>query len=221
MNKLTNETLFDAIGELDEDLIAEARETEAAPAKKASRFPLRRALSLAACFAAVFAVSALLLISPLSLSDQAQGENIDVAPYGHEVPGEPSETGLDFSHEQRGDETGKQDAEVADEPTEKVPEEDAESPEKAHGDKPCPTADTKSAERIEASAAEKSAEPGESDRENTGEKKQDDAPTCAEDGKNGTDARKWLKVGIAAGIAALVTAIFMIAAKQRNGKDRK
>ena len=37
MNKLTNETLFDAIGELDEDLIAEARETEAAPAKKASR----------------------------------------------------------------------------------------------------------------------------------------------------------------------------------------
>lgn len=220
MNKLTNETLFDAIGELDEDLIAEARETEAAPAKKASRFPLRRALSLAACFAAVFAVSALLLISPLSLSDQAEEEIINFGSSEHDSPAMPSENGLDFSHEQRGDETGKQDAEVADEPTEKVPEEDAESPEKAHGDKPCPTSDTKSAERIEASAAEKSAEPGESDRENTGEKKQDDAPTYAEDSKNAADG-KWLKIGIAAGIAALVTAIFMIAAKQRNGKDRK
>ncbi len=220
MNKLTNETLFDAIGELDEDLIAEARETEAAPAKKTSRFPLRRVMSLAACFAAVFAVSALLLISPLSLSDKAaEGEVIDAGPSEHESPGPSQETGLDFSHEQRGDETGKQDAEMADEPTEKVHEEAADSPEKSCGEEPCPTADTKSAERIEAADAEKSVEPVMNDGEVNKGNNQSSAPIYAED-SNGTEG-KWLKIGIAAGIAALVTAVCMIAAKQRNGKDKK
>lgn len=213
MNKLTNETLFDAIGELDEDLIAEARETEAAPAKKTSRFPLRRAMSLAACFAAVFAVSALLLISPLSLSDKAaEGEVIDAGPSEHESPGPSQETGLDFSHELRGDETGKHGADEADEPTEKVHKE-------THGEEPCPTADTKSAERIEAADAEKSAEPVKTDGEVNKGNNQSSAPIYAED-SNGTEG-KWLKIGIAAGIAALVTAVCMIAAKQRNGKDKK
>ena len=211
MNKLTNETLFDAIGELDEDLIAEARVT--APVKKASLSPLRRALSLAACFAAVFAVSALLLISPLSLSDQTEGESINGELSEPGFPDVPSETHFDFSKKQDGDETEKHRTEEADEPLEKGPEE-------ADGEELRPTADTKSAERIEAADAEKSADPGKSNGENTGEKKQDDAPTYAEDSKNGTDG-KWLKVGIAAGIAALVTAVCMIATKRRNGKDRK
>ena len=211
MNKLTNETLFDAIGELDEDLIAEARETS--PAKKTSRFPLRRAMSLAACFAAVFAVSALLLISPLSLSDKAaEGEVIDAGPSEHESPGPSQETGLDFSHEKNGSKDGEKTAEEAAEPIEKVPEE-------TYGAEPHPTADTKSAERIEAADAEKSAEPGKTDGKATEGKKRDDAPTYAEDSKNGTDG-EWLKIGIAAGIAALVTAIFMISTKKRNGKER-
>lgn len=211
MNKLTNETLFDAIGELDEDLIAEARETS--PAKKTSRFPLRRVMSLAACFAAVFAVSALLLISPLSLSDKAaEGEIINFGSSEHDSPATPSETGLDFSHEQRGDETGKQDAEVADEPTEKVHKE-------THGEEPCPTADTKSAERIEAADAEKSVEPVMNDGEVNKGNNQSSAPIYAKD-SNGTDG-KWLKIGIAAGIAALVTAICFIATKKTNGKERK
>ena len=212
MNKLTNETLFDAIGELDEDLIAEARETEAIPAKKTSRFPLRRVMSLAACFAAVFAVSALLLISPLSLSNKAEGENIDVSPSKHEVSGDPSETGLDFSHEKYGGKDGEKTAEEAAEPIEKVPEE-------THGEELCPTADTKSAERIEAADAEKSVEPVMTDGEVNKGNNQSSAPIYAKD-SNGTEG-KWLKIGIAAGIAALVTAVCMIAAKQRNGKDKK
>lgn len=213
MNKLTNETLFDAIGELDEDLIAEARETEAIPAKKTSRFPLRRVMSLAACFAAVFAVSALLLISPLSLSNKAaEGEVIDAGPSEHESPGPSQETGLDFSHEKNGGKDEEKTAEEAAEPTEKVHEE-------THGEELCPTADTKSAERIEAADAEKSVEPVMTDGEVNKGNNQSSDPIYAED-SNGTEG-KWLKVGIAAGIAALVTAICMIAAKQRNGKDKK
>ncbi len=225
MKKITNETLFRAIGELDEDLIAEAREetpVKEEKEKKTHRFPLRRVLSAAACFAAVFAVSLALLSLPAAMQMSEADE------WNGEADGEGSVTGYTEASLPDCD-TGKAatreeilpPGEAADTREELLPSGETDDQDPEHNEK-----------------TGKDVGPGENDREGqmpaepvgtddgTAQKSQDTPqPPKKDDGHaayyDGVFSRKeeLIPIGVALGIAALVTVLVLPGAKKKNGKE--